>query len=233
MMKKISIIAGLAFLAATPVQAYDFGVGVKAGTLGVGAEVSMTLTQTINARLALTSINSSYDDTLDIDDGENVATVDATLDLDFGASALLFDWYVFDGTFHVTGGLIKNSSAINLSGTLTNSTVTFNNQTYNVSDFVDPSLSGKISMGSSAQPYLGIGWGRKADDNPGLSLSFELGVVLLDPSVSLQAPQLKTGNAADQQTLDDNVAQAEAAAEDELSALKAWPVISLGLNYAF
>jgi hypothetical protein len=232
-MKITSIFAGLALLATTSVHAYDFGVGVKAGTLGAGAELSMTLTQTINARLALTSVNVNYDDTLDIDDGDNVATVDASLDLDFGASALLFDWYVFDGTFHVTAGAIKNSSSINLVGTLTDSTVTFNGQSYNVNDFVDPTMTGKISMGSSVQPYLGIGWGRKADDDPGFSVSFEVGVVLLDPTVELTAPQLNTGTPSDQETLNNNVKEAETAAEDELSALKAWPVISLGLNYAF
>jgi hypothetical protein len=232
-MKIATIFAGLALIASSSVQAYDFGVGVKAGTLGAGAELSMTLTQTINARLALTSVSGHYNDTLNLDDGDNVATVDATLDLDFGASALLFDWYVFDGTFHITAGAINNSSSIDLGGTLTDSTVKFNNVSYTVSDFVDPTVSGKINMGSSVQPYLGIGWGRKAGVEPGFSLSFEVGVVLLDPSVELTAPKLKMGTASDQETLNSNVKEAEAAAQDELSALKAWPVISLGLNYAF
>lgn len=231
-MKIATTIAGLAFLATTSVQAYDFGVGVKAGTLGAGVDLSVALTQTINARVSLTSVNTDFNETLDLSDADNSATVDSKVNLDFGASALLFDWYIFDGTFHLTGGMMKNNSTIDLVGTITSATVTFDGTTYDVaSEIADPTMRGKIRMGNSFQPYLGIGWGRKADDNPGLSFSVELGVVLMDPTVDLTAPTLV--NSADQANIDAEVNSAESAAEDELSALKAWPVLSLGLNYAF
>lgn len=45
------------------------------------------------------------------------------LNLDFGASALGFDWYVFNGTFHVKAGLLKNNGAADLSGILQSAVV--------------------------------------------------------------------------------------------------------------
>jgi hypothetical protein len=44
-------------IVATNVNAADVGVGVKAGTLGYGADFSVTLTKTINARISLTTLS--------------------------------------------------------------------------------------------------------------------------------------------------------------------------------
>jgi hypothetical protein len=237
-MKSTAIIAVLTLIVTTSTQAYDIGVGVKAGTLGAGVDFSIALTPTVNARLALTSVNTDFDETLEISDDKNTVDVDANINLDFGATALLLDWYVFEGVFHISGGLIKNNSTIDLVGTITSPNVEFDGASYSVSDFVDPTMTGQINMGNSLQPYLGIGWGRKADDKPGLSMSVELGVVMMDPKVDLQAP--KFSNEAllndpnlDQAKLDREVQAAESSANDELSALEFWPVLSIGLNYAF
>lgn len=231
-MKRNIFWVSLALLLSSNANAIDFGVGVKAGTVGSGAEISIGLSQTINARLSLTSISVDYDEILEISDANNSATLDSTMNLDFGASALLFDWYVFDGTFHLTAGFMKNDSTIDFTGTITDATVEFDGTTYNVAtDFVDPTMTGRISAGEDYEPYLGIGWGRKAGDEPGLSLSVELGVVLMDPSIDLTAPRLN--NTANQALIDADVDAAESAAKEDLSVLEAWPILSVGLNYAF
>ncbi len=243
MKKSLPAVGGLLLLSSMAVQAQDinFGIGAKAGTLGTGLELSIGLTQTLNARLGITNVDFSTDETLDLDDPDTGtrATIDSELDMNFGATMLMLDWYVFDGTFHVTAGVVKNDSKAKLSGTITSATVTFDGETYDVSqDFTDPSMSGTVKLGSDYEPYLGIGWGRKAGDEPGFALSLELGVVLLSPSVDLRAPTLDpTGPAANggktQADLDAEVDAAEATANDELSDLEAWPVVSVGLNYAF
>lgn len=234
---KIKIfLAGLVLLFTSAAHAIDFGVGVKAGTLGVGAELSLAITQTINARISLTKVSEDFDEEVVLDDAGNSATIDATMDLDFGALALLVDWYVFDGTFHISAGMVKNDSKIDLRGVLRGNTVTFNNTTYNVSqDFADSSITGTVSAGESFEPYLGIGWGRKADDDPGLSVSIELGVVLMDPSVDLKGPTVSAANPNNisQADLDADVDAAEQEANNDLTDLEAWPVLSVGLNYAF
>lgn len=235
-MKIKILLAGLIFLTTSVANAIDFGIGAKAGTLGVGAELSVALTQTINARISLTKVSEDFDEEVVLDDAGNSATIDATMDLDFGATALLLDWYVFDGTFHVSAGMVKNDSKIDLQGVIRGNTVTFNGTPYNVSqDFADASITGTVSAGESFEPYLGIGWGRKADDDPGLSLSVEIGVVLMDPSVDLRGPTVSAANPNNisQAQLNADVDAAEQEANDDLSDLEAWPVLSIGLNYAF
>jgi hypothetical protein len=232
-MKNAAIITGLALIATTSAQAYDFGVGVKAGTLGAGAELRLTLTQEINARLSLTTGSASYGETLGLNDGITVVTVDAVIKMDFAASALVFDWHVFDGAFYVTAGLIKNDSSIHLVGGLTDSSVTFNGNPYSVTGFINPTMTGEISLGSSFQSYLGLGWGRQEDDDRGLSVSLDLGIVLMDPSIDLKAPTVTKSSGLNQAVIDRDVDAAESAANRKLSILDAWPVVFVGLNYAF
>jgi len=242
-MKKTVLASSLLLFSSVSAQALDLnlGLGVKAGTLGTGLEVSVGLTQTLNARLGITNVDFSTDETLDLDDPDTntSASIDSTLDLNFGATMLMLDWYVFDGTFHLTAGMVKNDSKAKLTGDLSSGTVTFDGTTYDVAnDFTDPSVSGTIKLGSGYEPYVGIGWGRKAGNEPGFAVSFELGVLLLSPSVDLKAPTLDpngtaASNGITQADLDADVDAAESAADDDLSALKAWPVVSLGVNYAF
>lgn len=243
--KKI-LIASAIGLSSISAQALDVGVGVKAGTAGAGVDLSVAITKTINVRVFSTSFDvDDVDESFDIDSGtvgvdQNLATFDAELSADFGASGLLFDWYVFDGTFHVTAGMVRNNTKFNLDGRLTGTDITFGGITYNINqDLADNTMTGEVSFGSSYEPYIGIGWGRKASpSDPGLSLSVEFGVMLLSPSVDLNAPTLNPTspnfNAATQQAIiDADVDAAESTANDDISDLEAWPVLSVGLNYAF
>jgi|GEM_PF-512548 len=244
MKTKLILAAGM-MMASASASALDFGVGVKAGTVGFGADVSIVLTQTINLRASFTQADFNESDTIEIQDSSSgdSAAVDAQLNLDFGSTALLFDWYPFDGTFHVTAGLMKNDSSMNVSGTLKSingtGSVSFNGTNYQITDFVDPTVGGNLSFGDSFEPYLGIGWGRKADDDPGFALSFEIGVVMMDPKVDFnQYPQLTAAalavpGAPDQAQLQADIDAAEATANQDLDDFELYPVISLGLNYAF
>jgi hypothetical protein len=244
---KGKIILSAALLAASSsASAIDFGVGVKAGTVGFGVDVSFVLTQTINFRLSATQADFSENDTIDMEDEGNRAQVDAKLDLDFGSTALLIDWYPFDGTFHVTAGMMKNNSKATVTGNLVGGTATIEGNTYDIATaFANGgATSGTLSFGDSFEPYVGIGWGRKADDDPGLSLSFEVGVVMMDPKIDLVPPDLQGGSVTATDSLGNTVTvdttqfnadftEAEATANQDLEDFEMYPVISLGLNYAF
>jgi len=214
-------------------NALDVGLGVKAGTLGAGVDISIALTNTINARIGLTTVDiEGENETVEVGDSGATADLEAELDLDFGATALLIDWYVFDGTFHLTGGLVRNDTRLSFSGSLLGSTV-IDGEALDPSD-IDGGISGSISLGESFQPYLGIGWGRKAGNEPGLSVSAELGVALLDPKAEFDASVNIAGiNNLTQAELDDRISGIERDANDDLSDLAAWPVLSIGINYAF
>ena len=231
-MKKSLAIAGCLIFFSTSATALDLGVGLKVGTVGPGVDLSVALTKRLNARVSLSYIDESLSEDIEISDADNSANLDADLDFGFGATGVLLDWYVFNGGFHLTAGMMRNTSKIDLDATITDATVVFDGTTYNVAtDFANPSMGGEIAWGDSFEPYIGVGWGRKAGGNGGLSFTAEVGVMLLSPEVKLEAPTAT--NPANQATLDEDVRAAESSAEDDLEDLEAWPVLSLGVNYAF
>lgn len=231
-MKTIGLMAGLVLLVSNA-HAVDVGVGIKAGTVGAGVEVSIALTKTLNARVSLTNIDvDDQNETIEVGDAGATGDIDADLGLDFGATALLLDWYVFDGTFHLTAGFMRNDTKLSFSGTLLDS-VTVDGEVLDPSD-INGDISGDISLGETFLPYIGVGWGRKAGDGGGISVSFELGVAMLDPDADFDAEVNVSGsNSLDQAELERRLKGVEDDANDDLDEFEAWPVVSIGINYAF
>lgn len=239
--KNLVIATGL-LLSPLSANALDVGVGFKGGTTGVGVDLSFVLTDTLNLRFSSTSYDFGDTDSeidFDLDDNGNRVSIIAETKVDFDASGLLLDWYVFDGTFHVTAGMIKNNSKIAINGRFIDDgsgSISFNGNNYNISDFVANEIGGEFDFGDSYEPYIGVGWGRKASAETGFSLSVEIGVMILDPSIKLTAPTLNQSagfTQSDQDILDADVKQAETEASEELSDFELYPVLSVGINYAF
>jgi hypothetical protein len=217
-------------IVATNVNASDVGVGVKAGTLGYGADFSVTLTKKINARISLTTLSiDSQAETVTVGDASNEGTISATADIDFGSSALLFDWHVFDGTFHLTAGLVKADIGVNFSGSLGDS-FTIDGQEVRVSDVSGP-ITGDVKVSDSYKPYIGLGWGRKSAADSGFSFSAELGAAFVDPEVRLNGTV--ASSRITQAELDERLDAARNSVKNDLADLKIWPVVSIGVNYAF
>ena len=169
------------------------------------------------------------DETLTVGDEGSEGDVDAELDFDYGATAVFVDWHVFGNSFHITVGAFQNNGEADLEATLVDNVV-IDGQALAVDD-LGP-ISGEVSLGDSVQPYVGIGWGRKFDG--GLSLSVDVGVALLDPEVEFNATVNAGGtNGYNQAQLDAILRDMESDAEDELDDYELWPVLSIGLNYAF
>ena len=229
-MKSIAAIVSGLMIFSFNAQAVEVGIGVKAGTLGAGVDLSLVLSKSVNARISLTSIDvDDIDETITVGDTGASGDIDAKMKADFGANALLLDWYVFDGTFHLTAGMLKNNGKVEFTGNLL-SDVVIDGQALAVSD-IGP-ITGSVSVGESYEPYLGLGWGRKAGRDGGLSLSIELGVALLDPEVDLNATVRGT-SALTQVEVNTRIQNAENDINNDLSGFEVWPVLSFGLNYAF
>ena len=232
-MKKM-IWPGLALLFfAHNASALDVGVGVKVGTVGAGVDLTVALTKTINARLSLTSVDiDDQDETITVGDDGAEGDLDAELGLDFGANALFIDWHVFNGSFHLTAGMLRHNGKADFSAVLERG-ITIDGQALDPSDF-NSDIGGEISLADSYQPYLGVGWGRKAGDGGGVSITVDIGVALLDPSAEFEATVNGGGaNGLNQAELDARLRSLEDDAEDDLDGLEAFPIISLGINYAF
>jgi hypothetical protein len=233
-MKGIMTIAIICIMISFNTFAANVGVGIKGGTLGMGGEFTVSLSDTINARVSITEYELGREtDTITIGDSGATGLVNSTLDVDIGGNALLFDWYVFDGIFHLTAGLVKNTGEVRLTGVLNNDIVV-NGQALSVSDITNGSMTGVVSLGDSYEPYLGIGWGRKASAEAGFSFSAEIGVTLLEPSTQLSGIVNVLGtNNLTQAELDTRLQGAQDDVDKELDEFEIWPVLSIGLNYAF
>ena len=214
-------------------QAVDLGVGVKAGINGVGIDLSVALTKTLNLRLSTASVDiDDEDETIEVGDDGGEGDLDAELEFDYGANAILIDWHVFNGGFRVTGGFMRNTGAIDLDASLEDNVV-LDGEDLAPGD-ISGGISGDIELAESFQPYIGIGWGRGAGGDGGLSFSADIGVALLDTSVSFDADVNSNGpNALDDTDLRRRLDAMEKDAEADLDDLELWPVLAFGINYAF
>ena len=228
-----SIGAGLVLLFfVSNVNALDFGIAAKAGINGVGLDLSIGLTKNLNLRFLGAAIDiEGEDETVTVGDSGFEGDIEAELDFDYGAGAVLFDWHAFDNKFRFTAGMMKNNGAADFSGVL-QSDIVIDGDPLATDDLGD--ISGEVALADSYQPYLGIGWGRGAGGDGGFSLSVDLGVAMLDTDVDFDATVNSGGtNGYDQAELDALLAKLESDAEDDLDDYEFWPVFAIGVNYAF
>lgn len=208
-----------AFVAASSAQAA--GIGIRAGTTGAGVDFGWSLAPTLSARIGYSGL--SYSTTY--------AETDVSYDTKLKLSNLsgFLDWSPL-GPFRLTAGIIGNSSKANMTGTPTGGTFTINGATYSAADV--GTLSGTVEPGTSAAPYLGIGYGNVA--GAGVNFYFDLGVMFQGaPTASLsascgpavppaQCTQIRNDVAAEQQRL-----------QEKLDKYKVFPVLNIGLTIGF
>ena len=233
-MKKIIAIACGLLLFVTNADALDFGVGAKAGINGVGLDLTLGLTENLNLRFGASAIDiDNEEDTVTVGDSGAEADLDTEVDFDYGANSVFLDWHVFGGGFRVSAGMFKNNGAAKGSATLLGA-IKVDGQDLAPGDIINNDISAEVSLGESYQPYLGVGWGRGAGGGGGFSFSLDVGVALLDTSVDFEAPVVAGGtNDLSQAELDSRLRALEDDAEDDLDDLELWPVLALGVNYAF
>lgn len=213
MNKGISVLA-VAGLLAAPMALADIGLGVKAGTLGLGVEGTVGLAAGLNVRAGLNSFSYDYSD--------SAGDVDYEIDLDLKSYALLLDWHPFAGTVKLTAGVLSNKNGATMTATPTGS-ATIGGTSYPAG--TAGQLRGEMDFKSTA-PYAGIGWGNAAGTARGLGVSVELGVLFQGaPDVTLTS----SNPAVSQSDLDAEAREIE----DDLSGFKTYPVISFGLSYQF
>ena len=194
--------------------AADFGVGVKAGTLGIGLEGRWDPpVPWFDLRVGLNQYD--YDDSGDYA-GINY---DATLALDTYYLTGNFKFPV--SPFRFTVGAFSNGnemqllSADQLGGVWGNAA----------------GLQSVTSFDSTA-PYAGFGFDFELFGKAGLNLDF--GVLWQgDPTVSLLPTNWDSLSGSEQALLQPIIDAERAELEDEMSDLKAWPVISLSFVYNF
>ena len=215
-------VAALALLAAGNATA-DFGVGLKAGTLGLGLE-------------------ARWDPPVpwfDLRLGANQFDYDANGDysgIGYNATLALDSYYLTGNIkfpvspFRFTVGAFSNGNELQM---LSQDTGTGFIPVGGVPFPIDTvgALSSTTSFDSTA-PYVGVGFDFELFGKAGLNLDF--GVLWQgDPRVTLEATNWNNLSPAEQALLGPALEAERQDLEDEISDYKAWPVVSLAFVYNF
>ncbi len=220
-----SVLMGAAAIGSAGVASADTALALKAGTLGVGAELSIGMTEKLNLRLGYAFFD--YSATLEDTD----VTYDAELQLR-NPSAMLA-WHPFAGGFHFSVGAVGASTKVVGVGVPTANSYFINGNTYNAAQV--GKVDATIEASNSIAPYVGIGWGNPVDTDGRWTVLFDIGAVYYGSKPDVVAvatcgatlpsqlcTRLQTDIAAERQQL-----------IDEVDTLTWYPVINLGLAFKF
>lgn len=211
----VGLLFGLGSVASAQV-----GISVRAGTLGVGGELSIRPNRYLGLRAGGNYLTLTRSATI-----EGIA-YDVQPRLQNGTAVL--DLHPLGSAFHLSGGMVWNSNQGSVVARLTGP-VTIGPQTYQPSEI--GSLSGVVKYQERYAPYAGLGFGGRGR----VSLLFDLGVVFSGfPQVSLTGATNLTGQA--RVVFDQNVQREVQEIQTQIESrkyLKYTPVVSLGLRVGF
>ncbi|MDX1443048.1 MAG: hypothetical protein R3270_04620 [Gammaproteobacteria bacterium] len=216
----ISTIALLATAASATAHA-GFGIGARAGTLGLTYEATLGFTDFLAIRAGVNGYDTDYDTTED--------EINYNFDADLKSRHLLLDVHPFAGTFRITGGFVQQDTLFTGVGT-SNTSYTIGSTTYSPADIGSVTAS---AGWDDRYSYIGLGWG-KSPSGEGFGFSFDVGVVLQEsPTVNIvvDSPLLNDPVAGPQ--LQANIDEEEAQLRSDMEEFDTYPVISLGISYHF
>ena len=199
-------------------SASDFGIGVRAGTAGIGVVLSKLLTSHLGIRVDgnFFSVNVNGKKQSDV-------TYDAKLKMQ-GFSGLLDLYPGARGSFHLTGGVMSNPAKITGTGVSSGGNYTINNHPYTSAEVGTLTATGQWG---SVLPYVGLGFGTPASKHGGLSFTFDLGLAIGKPTVAL------TANGTGGAPLQSDLKTQAATTQNDLNKVPGYPVLALGLMYRF
>lgn len=225
-MKKtyLTLAAGclLAISTTAHAESGDVSIGVKGGTLGIGLEAGVDLSDNFALRGGINYLKFDFDST--------ISSIDYNFEPEFFNGSLLLDWYPFTTSFRLSAGAYLNSNEVKVEGTYRRDLLPPEFARY--ADQVNlAKVKGTVDFNTLA-PYVGLGWTSNQHDH-GWGVNLDLGVMFQgEPNVSelyvddpwgLGSHPQVTGFLNDEQK----------AIEDELDKFQYYPVASISLSYKF
>ena len=211
-----ALVLAIAFSGVANADDSQWGVGIKAGTLGLGLEARWSGLPWIDFRIGANSY--TYED-----DGRQ-ANVVYDADLDLETIYLTGNFHFPLSPFRFTVGAMSNGNEVNM--------VSAEPGDFNVGgDFYTGTETGVLRSTTSFEsvaPYVGLGFDFELFGKAGLN--FDLGVLWQgEPEVSLTAD----GTLFDDPTFMASLENERLELEEDMSDFKAYPVISLSFVYNF
>ncbi len=197
----------------------NFALGMKASTLGAGAEGIVGVLPALNLRSGANALSVDFD--------INTSDIDYDGDADLLSFPIMLDWYPFKKSeFRFSAGALINKNEADLAAS-SQATYTINGTDYTAAQLGN--LNAKVDFNEVA-PYVGIGWGNALSKDKRWSFTCDFGVVFQGKAnIDLSA----TGPIASDPTFQTDLAQEKQELEDELENYQYYPLIALGITYKF
>jgi hypothetical protein len=198
-------------------KTYPLGLGVKVGTLGFGADMTMGLTSILNLRAGMNYGKFDVNVVLDEADVEG--------HLRWMTVPLLLDIHPAAGGFRLSLGGMVNRNKVSLSADPTEP-IELEGTDYDIT-----SLDGEIRF-AEFSPYVGIGYGNAVGKDGRVHFSCDFGILYHGaPKVTARAVSTLPGEW--QARLDEDLQKEVDDFEDDISGFRYYPLISLGFSVAF
>jgi len=200
----------------------------KAGSLGLGAELTFGLLPHLDGRLGVNGFSYS--------DRREASNIDYDADARLRNATALLDLHPGGHAFRLTAGLIWNGNRVD-GHSRPSASGTYDIGGVRVPVSVVQRLDGRAEFDPVA-PYAGIGWGNPIHSSRRAGVAFDLGVMFqgkakvdLTPVIPDSSPINTTPGA--REALEILVQREERDLEDEASDYDLYPVVSLGVWYRF
>lgn len=213
----------------------NFGIGVKVGLLGAGAEIAARVNHHSDVRAGFNVLG--YSRTFDKDG------ISYSGHLSFRTIEAHYDYFPWAGTFHISGGMLDyignpiTANALVPGG----SSFTLGGQQYYSESASPASANGRVNF-NQVSPTVTFGWGNLVRENHHFSFPVELGVAFqgspkstlnLAGNVCTDQAQTTCFNAATDPTVQANVLSEQTKLNNSMKPFKFYPIISFGFGYKF
>ena len=192
--------------------AHAAGIGLRAGTTGLGADLGWGIAPTLGGRIGVSGMSFNADvetDDINYDAKAKLASVNGFL-----------DWSPL-GPFRITAGLVLNNNKVDVVG-----------RPRTAQFPPGSSLTGNVKPERSLSPYLGVGYGNVW--TKGVNFYFDLGIMFQGtPKVDLDVNCGPSATPAQCATAQSRVAAEERRVQDELDKFKYYPVLNIGITIGF
>ena len=221
-MKKTAVMLAALVAVALPATASgQISIGARAGTLGLGGEVSVGLGRMIAVRGGIGVVPYEFD--------SEFSDIDYTVTFPERIWNVGVDLYPFGGGFRVSGGIL-NRPKFEIAAT--------GQQSANVGGTTytgDIDITGSFSNEKETAPYVAIGFGRAS--GRGLGFFFDLGAAFTGDAVLELSGTCTTSNNQPcpnfNAELEEERAQAQADINDLGTVVKLHPIFQIGLRFGF
>jgi hypothetical protein len=194
-----------------------WAVDIKAGTLGIGADISRSIIpRVLNFRTGASFFPYSTD--------FDVKGINYNAEFKLGAVPIAVDVFPFKNWFRIGGGVLINLNEVTGTGKSVNGTIDIGDTTYNLSDLVR--VNGKVKFNRVA-PYFGFGFNNPIKTKGHLGFFVDLGMIYHgSPAAVITTAQSLPGL---QQDIDKQIQETN----NDIKDFKIFPVIQMGLSYKF